>query len=154
LLPAKLPHQAGRVPRLDDAAMVPGNANGQLRDRLRAALRREPLQDARLLDDRFGRRLRRLVEAGLLRLAAPLRRDRPRVALGLGFGDVTWAIAKQLRLTVPRLVGRRRRPHEQLRSNCDRQCPGSLGAGGDHMSNCEAIAIDSAQALWAPEATT
>ena len=48
LLRAELPHQDRRHPGQHDAPLVPGAGGRPLRGRLRPALRRQPLQDARL----------------------------------------------------------------------------------------------------------
>lgn len=80
------PHQAGRRSRDDDAALVPGHAARRLRHRVRPALRRQPLQDARPARHRHARGLRPLGEGRSRRGDAPLRPDRRRGPLGLGLG--------------------------------------------------------------------
>ena len=66
LLPAELPHQAGRHARHDQQALVPGQADRRVRHRLRPALRHQPLQDEGPLDRAAQGRVR------------PLGRPRPR----------------------------------------------------------------------------
>ena len=76
-LPAELPHQDRRHPGDDDAPLVPGDRARALRDRLRAALRREPLQDAGPAERPPGVRLPRLAGARRDRQPPPLRRSGP-----------------------------------------------------------------------------
>src|SRR5437868_10582439 len=87
-LPAEFPGEAGRGARCDHPSHVPGKGPGRVRDRLRAALRAQSLQDARCPDRARCRRLPRLARGGGGRRAARVRPGGQGSPVGLGMEEV------------------------------------------------------------------
>src|SRR5207237_526 len=87
-VPAEFPGEAGRGARCDHPSHVPGKGPGRVRDRLRAALRAQSLQDARCPDRACCRRLPRLARGGGGRRAARVRPGGQGSPVGLGMEEV------------------------------------------------------------------